>query len=362
MNHHFARFIAVASTLGLLGCAAPAPSGPPADPQANKVPAVGAPADATLLPTVVPKAFTSTQNAPPVQWSTSAPAPVAQLQGPQLFLPSQPAVTLVSLRAQLPARIPLNQAPSCLQPLNQGFVVNTRAVVTPFEAQEGCSYGAIPDLVDYGVYQRLLYYNCASVWVPYILVDDCYYPYAYEPGFLPLWAGNCIYPFFYYANGCYYPYFFHSQDYYYGFLDWEYDWNGFRDRHREDDFQEIEREHVRRYTETDFERWRGDHTSLPQRARDRDDVERASGQIRVPTSEPDTRRESRANLRRLPTDERESRREDAAPARTELRPLRESRASEGRQRTSKPQQAARSERSRAQRPAKVAAPSRGDDD
>lgn len=259
------RLALFALSLSLAGCGptlppAPEDPTPPAETRPLRDSGQGA----------VPRAFTSAGPSTPVDMRSDAPSPEARPQGNVLTQPGQPSCSLEDLQGGLPAEIPQQMAGSLLRPLD-GPMADVRAPGLDPGLGDGCAYGALPDLLDYGVYPRLLYYPFRSFWVPYILVDDCYYPYVYQPYFDPLYAGNCFYPLFYYSHGFYYPYYFHSRSYYYGYLDWEYNWPRYRERHGDYDWSDIGRRHPRRYNEDDFDQWRRGKV----RRRDRADWQRS---------------------------------------------------------------------------------------
>ncbi|HEY9854611.1 MAG TPA: hypothetical protein V6D05_02650 [Stenomitos sp.] len=121
---------------------------------------------------------------------------------------------------------------------------------------DGLGYGALPYLVDYAVYPTLLYYPFHSIWVPYILVDNFYYPYVYQPFFDPIFVGYCYYPVFVFYSGYYYPYYFYSSSYYFGYLDWEYNWPLYRSHFGDYDWDGLGHGKWRRYNDDDFRDWR----------------------------------------------------------------------------------------------------------
>lgn len=247
---HWPRLAVLTLSLSLVGCG---PALPPA--QTPEAPTAPKSEPRPVRDSgAIPRAFTSGGPTSPFDMRSQAPAPEAQPQGNLLTQPDQPSLSLGDLQGGLPPQIPQGMAGSLLRPLDQGPIAGIRAPGPGLG--DGCAYGALPDLVDYGVYPHLLYYPFRSIWVPYILVDDCYYPYVYQPYFDPLYTGYCYYPLFLFRHGYYYPYYFRSRSYFYGYLDWEYNWPRYREHHADYDWSDIGRRHLRRYNQDDFEQWR----------------------------------------------------------------------------------------------------------
>ncbi|HEY9900237.1 MAG TPA: hypothetical protein V6D00_13775 [Pantanalinema sp.] len=249
------RVFAFALSLGLLGCAVSTPPLSPEEPTKQApVPTYGMTPTDEAAP--IPRAYQENAEPTPLPMATNAPPPTAQPTGADLNVPSQPALSLGDLQTNLPPRISRQLAGTLLRPLDQGSFVNAPFPTEPGPSGDGCSYGAITPLVDYGVYSRCLYYPYRSTWVPYILVDNDYYPYMYAPSFLAQWTGWCLYPVLVFQSGHYYPYFFRSFSYRYGYPDWEYNWVNYRRRYVEIDWDRAGRWKGRHYDDEDFRRWR----------------------------------------------------------------------------------------------------------
>lgn len=340
MRRHSARLLSqlgiLTLSMSLLGCG---PSLPPAQsPEQPEAPRHEARPVRESGEATIPRAFASGNTSSPLDLRADAPPPEAQPEGNTLTQPGSPPVSLDDLQSGLPSKIPQGMAGALLRPLDQGGVADVRAPGLAPGAGDGLGYGALPDLLDYGVYPRLLYYNFRSCWVPYILVDDCYYPYVYQPYFQPLFAGHCYYPLFVYRRGFYYPYYFHSRSYYYGYLDWEYNWPHYRDRHHEYDWSDIGRRRMRRYNDDDFDQWRNGKI----RRRDRDDWQRVE-----PPRRPRAEQDERPDRPERPNKRSEERPEDGD--RRELKQRPEGKVAKGGERA----ESRRSERTQEERPAKA---------
>lgn len=252
------HWIILSLSLNLVGCSGPTPA-PPTEPRMPLIPEGIMPGSA-LTPQAPLKApvntgsgalaapISSVDNPPmtaPSLTLPQAPGPIQAMQSPVLF---------EQMQTQIPGQIPYQSAAGQLFSLNSAQLANVQYPLTPFSGTTGYSYGAVPNMLNYGVYNNCLYYPYQGVWVPYTLQGNFYYPYVYASSALSSWGGYCVYPFLYQANGLYYPYFYYTNNYLYGFPDWEYNWPTFRSRHRDDDWERLNTH--RRVGTRDFDHWR----------------------------------------------------------------------------------------------------------
>lgn len=223
--------LGLSATLFLVACAPATPVTPSVPDTAPATVGPLAPADAALPPEFAGEPIPEfPQDVQPLALAPNAPQPPLTV-GPQgLILPNGGAVNLDNLDQELPPSIPQDQAPDYLSPM-PGTVPEGFGQLPP-QLAEGAYPGAIPDLFTYNALARCLYYPYGSFWVPYILVNGAYYPYAYSPYYDAHLRGLYAYPLFYsYGNYCY-PYTFVASTYRYGYLDWEYYWPTYRSRYR----------------------------------------------------------------------------------------------------------------------------------
>jgi len=267
--------LGLAATILITACA-PAMTTPPAEgPGMNgpQAPALGEALADDALP-----AFPS--DVTPLPTAPSAPQPPVSVNDQGLVLPTGGNVTLDQLYEDLPPSIPQGEASEWLSPMPgaipQGFGQPMPGAIGP-EALGPMGYGAypgiIPDLLSYNALARCLYFRYMNFWVPYYLIGNAYYPYAYSPYYDARLSGLYAYPLFYsYGDYCY-PYYFLSSRYRYGYLDWEYNWPSYRSKYRhsyDDDF----RRYRNRWGSREFNGWLdnrrrdGKHANWRERARE----------------------------------------------------------------------------------------------
>lgn len=256
------RLIALSLSLNLLGCASPTPSPPapeapkPMIPEGGIAPAMPAPAmTAPTTPTSPTNLGNGAMAAPIPQAQTPPTAATATPpQAPGLIQPGQSPINFDQLQANIPQQIPTDQAAGQLYSLNASQMANVQYPATPLTGTSGYSYGAIPNMLNYGVYNNCLYYPYQGVLIPYTLQGNCYYPYTYASSITPDWSGYYAYPFLAYAGGYYYPYFYYCDSYLFGFADWEYYWPVFREHHHDVDWNRMNSH--RRSGTGNFDSWR----------------------------------------------------------------------------------------------------------
>lgn len=267
--------LGLAATILITACA-PAMTTPPADgPGMNgpQAPALGE----ALADGAVP-AFPS--DVTPLPTAPSAPQPPLSVNDQGLVLPTGGNVTLDQLYEDLPPSIPQDEASEWLSPMPgaipQGFGQPLPGGIGP-EAFGPMGYGAypgiIPELLSYNALARCLYFRYLNFWIPYYLIGNAYYPYAYSPYYDARLSGLYAYPLFYDYDDYCYPYYFLSSRYRYGYLDWEYNWPGYRSKYRhsyDDDY----RRYRSRWGSREFNGWLdnrrrdGKHANWRERARE----------------------------------------------------------------------------------------------
>lgn len=230
--------LALSLPMNLLGCATPTPTPPapeaprPMTPEGGIAPSMPAPMTAPSLSVPSTNGGNGAMAAPIPQTQTPPSAStVTPPQAPGPIQPQQSPIDYNQIMANVPQQIPADQAAGQLYSLNASQLANVQYPTTPFAGTTGYSYGAIPNMFNYGVYNNCLYYPYQGVLIPYTLQGNCYYPYAYSSPINPYWSGYYAYPFLTYSAGCYYPYFYYCNQYLFGFADWEYYWPVFRARH-----------------------------------------------------------------------------------------------------------------------------------
>ncbi len=253
--------LGLAATLLISACT-PAMTAPPAEGPAAPTPL--APAAGEFPEDLAPEFPSDVQ---PLQLAPEAPQPPLTVNDQRLVLPTGGNVSLDQLYQDLPASIPQDEASEWLGPMPgaipQGF--GQPGAIGPGALGPGgygAFPGAIPELLTYNALARCLYFRYLNFYIPYYLVGNAYYPYAYSPYYNPGLRGLYAYPIFYgYGDYCY-PYTFLSSSYRYGYPDWEYYWPLYRSRfthHYDDDFRSYRRHWGRR----EFHGW------LDNRRRDR---------------------------------------------------------------------------------------------
>ncbi len=232
--------LGLAATLLISACT-PAMTTPPTDGPAHPL----APFAGEAFPEDLAPAFPG--DVQPLQTAPQAPQPPLSVNERGLVLPTGGNVSLDQLYEDLPSSIPQEEAGDWLSPMPgaipEGFGQGVPGGIGPDSFGPG-GYGAypgiIPDLLTYNALARCMYFRYMNFWVPYFLVGNCYYPYAYSPYYNAALSGLYAYPLFYsYGDYCY-PYYFLSSRYRYGYLDWEYYWPTYRSKYRhryDDDFR-----------------------------------------------------------------------------------------------------------------------------
>ncbi len=255
--------LGLAATIMIAACV-PAATVPPS-------PSPGNPAMQDLLQPAageedVDPAFPS--DVQPLQTAPSAPQPPVTVKDQGLVLPSGESLTMDRLYQDLPPSIPQDEASQWLAPMPgavpQGFGQPLTGAPGPLGPDGyGAFPGAIPDLLTYNALARCLYFRYQNFYVPYFLVGNAYFPYAYSPYYDDALRGLYAYPLFYgYGNYCY-PYTFLSSRYRYGYLDWEYYWPSYRSRYSHRRYQDDFRSYRRNWNSGNFRGW------LTERRRDR---------------------------------------------------------------------------------------------
>lgn len=231
--------LGLAATLMISACAPAVTTPPPATPEAD------APYAGELVAEEEAPAFP--EDVKPLPLTQEAPQPPVTTNEQGLILPNGGNLTLDQIYQDIPSQIPQDEASQWLSPLPgaipQGFgTVPTAIDPAIFGAAGYVAYpGVIPALLSYNALARCLYFRYLNFWIPYYLVGNVYYPYAYSPYYDAVFAGYYAYPIFYAYGGYCYPYYFLSKRYCYGYPDWEYYWPSYRAKHRhhryDDDFK-----------------------------------------------------------------------------------------------------------------------------
>jgi hypothetical protein len=264
--------LGLAATLLISACT-PAMTTPPTDaPTGPLAPAAGE----TFSEDFAPDFPSDVQ---PLQTAPQAPQPPVATNDQGLVLPTGGNVSLDQLYQDLPSSIPQDEASEWLSPMPgaipQGFGQGFPGGFGPDALGPGgygAFPGAIPELLTYNALARCLYFRYLNFYIPYFLVGNAYYPYAYSPYYNAALRGLYAYPIFYAYNNYCYPYTFVSSRYRYGYLDWEYYWPTYRSRHHhryDDDFRSYRRHWSPRYFQGWLESRRGDrnHDNWRERAR-----------------------------------------------------------------------------------------------
>jgi|GEM_PF-3414713 len=294
--------LGLAATLMISACA-PAMTTPPTDESSQPVPSAP-PAGQAFADNFAP-AFPS--DVTPLKTAPAAPQPPVSIKDQRLVLPTGANVSLDQLDEDLPPSIPQGEAGDWLSPMPGAIAdgygggpggmgpgpigpggigpgpigpggfgpggfgpgvgpggFGPGPIGPDFFGPGGFGAfpGVFPDLLTYNALARCLFYPYKSFWVPYLLVGDCYFPYAYSPFYDDALSGCFAYPLFYDDGDLCYPYTFLSSRYRYGYADWEYNWPSYRSKHNrryDDDF----RRHRNRWGSREFEGW------LDNRRRDR---------------------------------------------------------------------------------------------
>ncbi|MNX18819.1 hypothetical protein D3C86_487250 [compost metagenome] len=280
--------LGLAATLIISACA-PAVTTPPTDESYKSVPP--SPATGQAFADDFAPAFPS--DVTPLQLAPKAPQPPLSVKDQRLVLPTGANVSLDQLDEDLPPSIPQGEAGDWLSPM-PGAIAEGYGQPLPGgpggigpgpvgpggfgpdgfgpgfgpggfgpgpigpdffgPGGFGAFPGVFPDLLTYNALARCLFYPYKSFWVPYLLVGDCYFPYAYSPFYDDALSGCYAYPLFYDDGDLCYPYTFLSSRYRYGYADWEYNWPSYRSKHNrryDDDF----RRYRSRWGSREFQGW-----------------------------------------------------------------------------------------------------------